>query len=385
MISVCYIVDAPFLGGAELYVSRLASGLDRRRFRTRVLMPSEVADSRLHAWARDLQATGVDVDALPLRLPYHPLDAVGVWRWLDATSPDVVHVNLPGPYDGQMGLVLPLARAAGARTVVTEHLPMVERLWKRAWVKAVSYRHLDAAVTMTEANARYVVERQGVARERVHVIPNGVRRDYGVGVDPAHWTRERLGVPARSAVVCHVGNILVHKGLFTLIEALSRVGERLPWHLVVVGSGPDEGRCRSRVKALGLDARASFLGARSPREVESIVAACDVLVLASRIEGLPYTVLEAMACGIPVVAGRVYGLPEVVDDGVTGRLVDPENVDEIRRALEDLLADAELRARMGRAARERFEQKFTLDRQVRRMEALYEALARGRTRRGAAS
>jgi glycosyltransferase involved in cell wall biosynthesis len=377
VISICYVVDAAFLGGAELYVSRLATALDRRRFAPWILARAGVADPRLAAWGAELRRMGLEVETLPMRLPFRPAHAVGIWNRLEERGPRIVHVNMPGPYDGQMGLVVPIARAAGARTVVTEHLPMVGRLWKRAGVKALAYRCLDAAVTMTRCNAEYLVNRQGVSRTRVHVVANGVGRDYGRRGRAGVVEREALGIEPGVVVVGYVGNILLHKGLYRVIQALSEVSAP-PWHLLVVGDGPDEFRCQARVEEAGLSERASFLGARAPSEVEAILSACDVLALPSEIEGLPYTVLEAMACGLPVVAGRVYGLPEAVEDGVTGILVDPLRVDEIRAALEALLGDPLLRARMGRAARARFERDFTLEQQVARMERLYENLSRGR-------
>ena len=382
MIAICYVVDAPFLGGAELYVSRLASALDRGRFAPRVLIAAGRRDAALAGWAAELAGAGIPVESVPMRLPFHPADAVRLWRRLEGISPDVVHVNMPGPYDGQMGLVLPLARAAGARTVVTEHLPMVERLWKRASVKAFSYRFLDAAVTMTRANAGFLVARQGVPRERVRVVPNGVASDFAAGSGGRDGVRRELGIPAPVPVLVYVGNILLHKGLYRVLEALSMVGTGPAWHLVVVGTGPDEARCRERSHALSLDGRVSFLGARSSREVAAVMSACDVLVLPSEIEGLPYTVLEAMACSLPVIAGRVFGLPEAVEDGITGRLVNPADVGEIAAAIDALLGDEELRRRMGEAGRRRFERDFTLSRQVRTMEHLYEELVRGRARRG---
>jgi hypothetical protein len=90
-----------------------------------------------------------------------------LWRCFDRLAPHVVHVNMPGPYSGQNGLLAPIARAAGARVVTTEHLPMVPPLWKRSALKRLALGSVDIAVTMTRANASYLVERQGVAAEQV--------------------------------------------------------------------------------------------------------------------------------------------------------------------------------------------------------------------------
>jgi hypothetical protein len=107
MIRICYVVDAPFLGGAELYVARLARALDPRAFSVSVLMRRDAQDPRLMQWAEALRAAGVTVVATPMRLPYVPLDAWRMFRVLDTLAPHIVHVNMPGPYDGSSGSCFP--------------------------------------------------------------------------------------------------------------------------------------------------------------------------------------------------------------------------------------------------------------------------------------
>jgi len=175
----------------------------------------------------------------------------------------------------------------------------------------------------------------------------------------------------------YLGNVLAHKGLRRLIEAVARSTHRDRLHLVVIGDGPDEGACRQLAADRGIGASVVFLGRRTPQETEELLAAADVLALPSTIEGLPYVILEAMASRLPVVAGRVYGVPEVVEDGVTGLLVDPLRVDEIAAAIDRLAADAALRRAMGDAGRARFEQHFTLEQQAHAMESIYRGLVRG--------
>jgi glycosyltransferase involved in cell wall biosynthesis len=371
------VVDAPFLGGAEMYISRLVSALDARRFGASLLMKAGGRDPHLDAWAAGLRADGIPVFEIPMRLPFVPADAAAMWRHFESHAPHIVHVNVPGPYDGQMGLILPIARASGARTVVTEHLPMVTPLWKRAAVKRLAYRSLDLAVTMTQANAKFLCEWQGAPASRVRVVPNGIARSFGANAVRGRSRRWEWGLRDRDVVVGYVGNIVPHKGLRRLIEAVSRSVQRDRFYLVVVGSGPDEAACRQLALDRGLSTRINFLGWRSHDETEEILGACDVLALPSSIEGLPYVILEAMASRLPVLAGRVYGIPEVVEDGVTGILVDPGSVDEITAGLDRLAGDSALRAAMGGAGRARFERHFTLERQVRRMEQLYESLLRG--------
>ena len=118
MIRVTFAIDPPFLGGAEVYVARLATGLDRRDFAVSLVMhPS--ADHALGEWARDLSGQGIDVQTVPMRLPFHPADAIRVHRVFAELAPDIVHVNMPGPYSGQTALLAPIATLATFLTVIS--------------------------------------------------------------------------------------------------------------------------------------------------------------------------------------------------------------------------------------------------------------------------
>jgi glycosyltransferase involved in cell wall biosynthesis len=383
MINVCYLVDPGFFGGAELYVSRLATGLDRARFRPSVVMRQpKHPESGLDRWRGDLEAAGVPVRVLPMDLPWRPWRAIPVWRAVADAAPHVAHVNLPGPQDGQMGLLVPLSRMAGAGgVVVTEHLPMVDSTWKRELLKRISYRWVDRVATVCHANVPYLVERQFVPESRVTVIHNALDRSYGLAVRrDREELASRFALPPDRVLVLFVGNLFKHKGLHRIIRALAEVPDR-PWHLVVVGTGPERDPCLRRLETAGLSDRATFLGRISAGEVEELLAAADVLSLPSTQEGMPYVILEAMASGVPVVSTRVYGIPEMVVDGETGLLVDAREQDELQRALLKLIDDETVRRAMGRAARRRFEEHFTIDRQLRAVESMYVEVARLAPRR----
>jgi glycosyltransferase involved in cell wall biosynthesis len=163
------------------------------------------------------------------------------------------------------------------------------------------------------------------------------------------------------------------KGLGDLLAAVAWVRERVPdVRLLLIGEGELRDELEAQARALGLSGAVIFAGIRT--DVAEIVAALDIFVLPSLWEGTSNAVLEAMAAGLPIVATAVGGTPEVVVDGVTGLLVPPRDPSALAGALVTLLQDADLRHRMGRAGRERVKQYFSLERMVRRTEALYEEL-----------
>ncbi len=377
MINVCYTVDAPFVGGAEAYVSRIATRLDRDRFRPTVVMRrASGPGTGLEQWAAELRAAGVPVEALPMDLPKKPFQLYSVLRAIAATHPHVVHVNMPGPQDGQMGLLVPVARMAGATGVlVTEHLPMVESTWKRRLIKRISYRWVDRVATVCHANVPYLTDKQFVPEGKVAVIHNAVDGRYGSGIGPDKTEiRNKYGFSVNQIVIVFVGNILEHKGLHRIVEVLSEMPD-LPWHLAVIGDGPERVRNEKQLESNGLSDRVTFTGKVPVDEVERILSAVDLLVLPSTTEGMPYVILEAMASSVPVVATAVYGIPEMVVDGETGLLVKTDDTPGLGRAIKSMLENPAERQRMGLAARSRFERLFTLEGQLARVEQLYADVA----------
>ena len=154
-----------------------------------------------------------------------------------------------------------------------------------------------------------------------------------------------------------VGRLQAPKDAITLVRALAAV-HGSPFETVVVGDGPDRPAVEEEVRRLGLERAVELVGERD--DVPELLATADLFVLSSRSEGLPLSILEAMAAGLPVVASRVGGIPEVVVDGETGLLVPPGDPQRLADAVERLLADPSLRRRLGEAGRRRVAEHFDL-------------------------
>ena len=154
-----------------------------------------------------------------------------------------------------------------------------------------------------------------------------------------------------------VGRLKAPKDFLTLVRALAALPSQ-EYEALIVGHGPDRSEVEAEIQRLGLDDRVQLAGERS--DVPELLAASDVFVLSSRSEGLPVSVLEAMAAELPIVASRVGGLAELFVDGETGILVSPGDAAALARALGRLVEDSELRRRLGAAGRARAESSFDL-------------------------
>jgi glycosyltransferase involved in cell wall biosynthesis len=308
-------------------------------------------------------------------------DLATVWRlvrWIRAEAFDIVHCH--STKAGLLGRIA--ARLAGAPAVAfTAHgwpsLSALPPLIRVAYQVAERFagRLSDVVICVSEHDRRRALEMGAGTPGRLVVVRNGV--------DPGLWARptgERLeredGGPSERPVhdgactaVC-VARLTVQKDPLTLLRAwkMVRGGHRL----VLVGDGPLRAELEAFSDREGLSDRVAFLGARD--DVPATLEAADLFVLASRWEGLPFAVLEAMFSGLPVVATRVGGIPEAVADGETGILVPPGDIRALAEAVERLAADPRLRREMGAAGRRRAAACFTEARMLAESAEIYARL-----------
>ncbi|MFH1681544.1 MAG: glycosyltransferase family 4 protein [Candidatus Eisenbacteria bacterium] len=231
----------------------------------------------------------------------------------------------------------------------------------------------DRVICVSESVRRTVLEREGLDPNRVLVVPNGTEPVGAVGGTDTELRRE-LGFGEGDRVVGMVSNLnRPIKGVAHFLDAIPAILRGAPEaRFLIVGRGREEGALREKARALGVDRYIVFAGFR--KEIERFYRVMDVSVLTSLSEGLSLTLLESMAHGLPVVVTRVGGNPEVVIDGETGFLVPPKDPARFAERVALLLRDPDLRARMGRAGRERVEAHFALEKAARRYTEIYESL-----------
>ncbi len=362
---VAFFSDAPWTGGAERYLCMLASGLDRNLFSPAVIMNRNPALERFRRWMKD---SGIPVHDVSLRLPF-TFSGVGEFvRILRSVNPAILHMNLPGPYDSQYSLVAPIARYAGVRRIVsTEHLPMVDPFWKGSVLKRFGTLWIDRVVTVSDDNVGHLVMKHHVPRGKIETIHIGIP---GPGRSRPAGVREQAGLAEGDILLVMVGSFEERKGHRIMFGALQELPDSI--HLAVAGEGEMERSCRHEVSELGLGGRVHFLGIRD--DIHAVLLESDILVLPSRLEATPYVIVEAMAAGIPVVASGIFGIPELVEDGVTGILVPPGDEQVLARAITSLAGDPVRRVRMGKKSKERFRDRFTIERAVSDTVRIYEEL-----------
>lgn len=226
-------------------------------------------------------------------------------------------------------------------------------------------------------------ERHGVARQRITLMPGGVdtERFQPATSDERARLRAQLRLPSDRSLIGYSGKLNRGKGIDHLIAALPLILKRQPAaHLVLIGGGANqslsqEHTLRAMVRDAGLEDRVTFTG--YVQNVPEHLRSLDVFVLPTEHEALPNALMEAMASGLPCVATRVGGIPDLIEDGVSGRLIEPGDVEALARALIELWEDAALAQRYGLAARRTIEARYSLDELARRHVTFLSGLMNG--------
>lgn len=233
-------------------------------------------------------------------------------------------------------------------------------------------RMLSRLVDVYDANSRgalAILASHGVDARRLRYIPNGV--------DVTRWASPNGARPGAAVVAC-VARFTPIKRHRDLVEAIARLrADGLDVRAVLAGDGPTRPAVEALLRDHGLADAVSLPGSLDSGQVAALLHEASVFCLASGWEGMPGAVLEAMAAGLPVVGTRVNGIEDVVEDGVTGRLVPPGNPEALADALREVLADPERAQAWGEAGRRRVAEHFTIEGMVRAKEQLYLEAARG--------
>ena len=382
--TILVVIGELDVGGTEHHLLRVLPALARQGFSPLVYTLTE----RLSLAPR-FRAAGVEVIApteanAPRALQRGSQDparvmlaAVKLWRVIRTRRPDVVHLFLPAAYlVGGAAAFL-----AGHKAVVMSRRNLNRYQRKHptlAWLEQRLHRRIAAAL----GNSRAVVTElaaEGVPRERLGLIYNGVDLDAFAGLPPSGEIRARLGIAPTALVLTTPANLIPYKGHADLLDALARVAGQLPPNWVLLCAGRDDGAgpaLRARAHAMGFAERVRWLGLRD--DVPALLVASDVGILASHEEGFSNSVLEGMAAGVAMIVSDVGGNAEAVQHGVSGCVVPPRDPAALGIAILGLARDPERRRGLGDAARARVARAFRLDGCVARYGHFYQLVVSGR-------
>lgn len=379
-IRVLHIIESLGHGGAERQLINNLKAIDKSRFINAVCFLFDRDDLQ-----PELLRLGIPVYKLGMSSPYDWRKGLfGLRAVIKEGQFDVIHTELywANIYGRVCGKLF-----SDAKIVTTIHAPTYEpqilqddpnlKPWKLTLARILD--SLTGAlcnhrlIACSEFVKRSAVKRLGYRSESIEVIYNGIdlgsfHEDNSAKVVSL---RRELGLDQREAILVNVGRLIPQKGQRYLIMAMPKVLDEQPsCKLLLVGEGPMEKELRNLAHDLGLEEAIRFLGTR--HDVPVILQLSDLFVLPSFSEGMPVALLEAMAMRRPCIASNITAIPEVVEDGRSGILVEPQRPDQLGNVILSLIDDPGRRQAMGVRGRQIVQEKFSINVNVQFLENLYE-------------
>jgi len=358
---ILYLITKGDLGGAQAHLLHLLGNVKNGKDVEVILAAG--SEGFLANMAREMV---IDFYVLPHLVhplaPYSDIRALfHIEHMIKTLKPDIVHLH-----SSKAGILGRLAAYFRKTPVIftahgwafTEGASLKQKLLSIP-AEAIVARLGGHIITVSRYDYELALRYRVASAKQMTVVHNGIP-DVDYRVDPSMRPVPRIVMVARFSP---------QKDHALLLKALSHLRHE-SWQLDFVGDGPLLASVSRLANELGIGERVRFLGVRS--DIPEILAGSDIFVLTSRYEGFPISILEAMRAGLPVVASDVGGVSEVVLEGQTGFLIPRGNWKTLHSRLKTLLTNPELRVRMGKEGRKRYEQLFTLDRMVNKTLRVYE-------------
>jgi glycosyltransferase involved in cell wall biosynthesis len=377
------------VGGPSIQAITLTDRLQARGYDTTLVRGVEAPSEG------NMDALASELGVIPLRVPSlrrdpgrHDVTALrAMVRILRHRRPRILHTHAAKA--GTIGRAASLLASADAprRRPVRVHTyhghsltgyfsPRTAEAYRR--IERALARHTDRLIAVSPEVRDELVALDVAPPEKFVVIPLGFDLSrFTVAEDERASGRAALraafGIPAEATVLTLVARLVPIKRVDRFLGAAAAISEEVPGlRVVIVGDGELRGALRSSPEARALGDRLTWTGFR--RDIDAVCFASDVVALTSDNEGTPVSLIEASAAGVPVVSTRVGGAASVVREGVTGLLVEPDDGRALADGIRRLLTEADLRRRLGAAAREHATARFGLERLVDDVDRLYRDL-----------
>lgn len=361
---VLHVIDSLHLGGAQEVVLNLATCGSTR-------FAHEVATMHGHGiyWDR-LRESGVKVHSLsPHKLV--PLYLATLPALLLANRPDILHCHLiPSNI-----IAKPLGALLQVPLIINhDHTNDPQRIHNK-FVLALdrSTNHFAHHIIAVAAACRdFLIRHESIPLEKITLIPNAIdlRRFTPGGVDRAA-ARLHLGLPPSAPVITGVGRLNPQKNFSLFLDIAAAVATEIPEaRFLLAGEGPEGQLLRDHAARLGITDRVVFAGYIP--DTRMVYAAADILVMPSRFEGLPMTLLEAMAMRLPVVASNLDGIAEVITDGCEGLLAEPGRAELFASHILHILRDVSFAATLATNAHRKIEANHSVEKMTSAVESVYD-------------
>jgi len=361
---VLHVIDSLDLGGAQVVVENLIKYGDREQF------DFEVATMHGYGvfWER-LKQLGVPLHSLSFHHKV-PLYVPRLAAMCLLQRYDVVHTHLLA----SNVIAKPVAALCGVRVRINHDHCNDKLTDPRKWALPADKfmnRFSSHVIAVSESTRAFVLEHEGVSPDKATTIYNGIDLEkYRPRPDERASARSKLGIPEDAFVVAGIGRLTFQKNFTLFLEVAADVLKKNPQAVfVIAGTGEDETALKAKADELGISSKVHFLGMVS--DTSALYPAADILLLTSRYEGLPITILEAMATSVAIVASNLDGMREILRDGENAALVLAEDSAQFVQRVCELIEQPALKDKLAVAALEAARQKYCARTMAGKVEEIY--------------
>ena len=363
---ILQLIDGLNIGGAEVLLVDLVRGSKDAGYDV------SVGYSTYGPLERNLVVLGISCTRLPRLGRVDPILLLRMCQLILREKPDIVHTHLfKSDLHGRLA-----ARLCGVPVVIsTSHNNDV---WARRFPLGIFYgftaKLTDKVIAVSNEVREYQIQYTGISPHKIIVIDNGVNVQRFANQEHAGLSlRHEFQISAGTPLIGIIGRLQPQKDHENFLKAAVQIRSKLPdARFLVVGDGPLREELMAQAQTLGLGSSVIFCGIR--QDIPAVLSAIDLLVISSKWEGLPVTLLEGMAARRPIVSTAVGGVPNVVADGQAALLVPPEDSLTLANACLKILQDPALAQSLAQAGYERVKNQFSLDAMIGKTLKLYEEL-----------
>ena len=350
-MKIVYFIDHLRPDGTQRVLTQMVQGLGGRGHSQAVVCLNDSWDAGI---VDSMQANGCPVRVVGKAALVSGVGLVKLFRWLRRERFERAVTLLF--FADVLGR--PLARAAGVPRLVTYVQARNTNYsgWQR-WLVRKTMPLADRVVVCTRYLGEYVLQAEGATADQIRVIPHGISMNGSKAFKDSQALRREFNIPSGAPLVGSLGRLTRQKGYDVLLEAIAHMAQP-DVHVLIAGSGEALPGLQAQAERLNLSEQVHFAGYR--QDAPDVLHALDVYVQPSRFEGMPNAVLEAMAAGCPIVASGVDGHRELIQDGINGWLVPPEDSQSLAKALVAALSNPEDARRRGQAAKSKVENEYCL-------------------------
>jgi glycosyltransferase involved in cell wall biosynthesis len=371
---IIWMIDRLGPGGAEQLMPTILTNLVKEGFNIRVCVLRVRHENPI---AHELERLGLPVDLVLVPNLRHPFNLFRILRYLRKHHPQILHTQLE--FSDILGTIA--AKLLGIPCVSTLHtLDIYEEKKSATWRLKLRWfvlrNYCDKILAVSNKTRRHHLEGGRLGEKKVITLYNGLDISRFKKPDESiqHEVRQSLNLPPIRQIMITVAVLREPKGIQYMLKALPAILDKNPnSHYLIVGDGDYGASLRDLAAGLALHEHVTFAGRRT--DIPALLSIGDVFVLPTLKDALPTVLIEALAAGIPIVASNVGGVPEIVEDGVNGLLVSPENPAELTRACLQILQNREFASQIIQAGNAFVQQRFNISVQIDQLIRIYEEVS----------